>query len=219
VLSGQTKLCEVHELGRTGNDALDDIRRNKDAVEAALAFDFINSEPDAHGTEVLADLALRMSLNPALARAVPFVLQKDPEERSLFERQVVEQLHHALQKRLAQLQSELEVQDPKGAERAAAVDNIERELDVALQRQQEAVVSLKRAEDEQRQASAAALEAKLRIKAFVPEYKSAAAPRDVKQEELRNFEAGALSMFLMLRDFKVLGTEGKAKNAKGKSCR
>jgi len=203
VLAQQAKLCEVHDVERRTHVPLDDGKQIKEALESALALDFIHTEQTAHHIGILADLAQRMSLNSALAKAVPYVLQKDPEARSLFEKQVVEQLHRTLQGRLAQIQSELEVEMPKAAEQVAVVDSFDQELNVALQRQQEAVVALHRAQDQQRQASAAVLEAKLRVSALRQECHSTASPRDELQEELTAFEEGALAVFSLLRDTRI----------------
>jgi hypothetical protein len=195
------------EAQNTGDAALEtaesECSKLQTAIDGALRQLCSGDEWDAasasgHCQALMALIKNISTTDDSLLQSVPASFKKAPAERGDFDKMVIEQVEKTLKDRLAQLTSTLEAGSAGKAERAAAVEAAQGEVETAKSARMDTTESLSNAMAAQQEAAGALKEAQTKVKKFEPELKKTQAARDEKQVMLDIFQDGNMKAFAEL---------------------
>lgn len=141
-----------------------------------------------------------LGLDASVLAAVPGAVTKAPAARGPFDTMVLSQLTGELQKRLGDLETELNAAEATKAGSAAAIGAAEKEFMDARARQLTSANAYKAANTAHEDGLAALLEAKKNLRALGTAQRKTAQEDFHATKRLQNFRDGPLAAFLELRD-------------------
>mmetsp|Transcript_97436 Transcript_97436/g.275597 ORF Transcript_97436/g.275597 Transcript_97436/m.275597 type:complete len:372 (-) Transcript_97436:105-1220(-) len=205
--AAEEALSKAREAERVNGAAFAATRADKDAIDAAMNVNLkaieeqtLDSAAVTSHIGVLTPLAVKWSLDESLTLALPTVGAKPSSERSSFDTVVLGQLRTNLTEVSERLARELEAGAQPAAERLAAIEEGQRNLQAAVDAQQSKAIELSNAKAAEQEAAAASREASNGVKAAQTDVDKAVAARNAVKFELDDFQESSFARFVELRD-------------------
>jgi len=204
--SAAEKLTAAQEAQRLGDAEVVVAKEQKHALDngmdvhmkAILSEGLDEAQGEAH-YKALLPVVKSLCLDDSLMTALPAACARQIAERGAFDKMVLDQLEKSLVDKAGELQKTLDESAPAAAERAAAVEAAEAELETAKAKQKEAADELVNAQKSSAEASKAVDAAKAAVKTFVPDYQKATAALDACVESLNKFKEHNMVCFETLK--------------------
>jgi chromosome segregation ATPase len=209
-------LADAKEAERKGEEPLTNLRQEKVTLESLLQDHFktpMEADEGPHYAELKPHIP-KLGLDESLAIALPSSAAKKKDQRGGFDTVVLTELEKALIAQIETITKGIAEEEPKMAERKAAVHTAETTLDQKMTTEKAASVELEAAQAA-REASALELsKAKDGVATFAPRVEEATIKHSELVLKLKNFETGPFATFLTFRDkAAVAAVEGEAASA------
>mmetsp|Transcript_9128 Transcript_9128/g.17076 ORF Transcript_9128/g.17076 Transcript_9128/m.17076 type:complete len:388 (+) Transcript_9128:88-1251(+) len=221
VQSKETALQEATTLASNKQTAFDDakvaqtkgdaeseaLKQEKQTYVSALENNFkalsegnFEGEQAAEHYKVIEPLIANLPLDESLRLALPSTCQKKPGDRGSFDNVIMEQLEKALQTRNAALGEQIDAGASAAAERAAAVQAAEQDLQAAKEAKETAQTDLQDAKTKRDEAYELVKSSKKAVTEGLKELEGLTKSHDDKLKFRAHFENWNMSSFAQLKD-------------------
>lgn len=203
----QAKFVEKQKAQKAGDVALDEAGSKKAAIDnvldtnlkVILEGDWTVNWPDDE-YKALMVVVDKSSVDSSLLAALPAVCKKTAAERRTFDKMVLDHVEKHLVSTVAELAKLMEDGAAAKAERAAAVEAAQQDVDAATDANVRAAADFKAVEEASKAAAAAAKRAATALASYEHELKKATAALDEKVAVLESFRLYNKANFELLRD-------------------
>jgi len=192
-------LFECQEAQKNKDGALVQAKQRETEIQKALAEDLpaIIDGTSASYQGVL-DLLQDVSLDASLTSALPKTCSKAVSERSQFDTMVLDQLRSILVGKENELAKLITDAGPAAAERIAAIEAAQSDLDSATAASRKAAEELAETKRAAAQAKAAVQEAQRALREYEPRFAEATKERDQRASDLENWTDYNVACFELL---------------------
>mmetsp|Transcript_38790 Transcript_38790/g.67309 ORF Transcript_38790/g.67309 Transcript_38790/m.67309 type:complete len:402 (+) Transcript_38790:95-1300(+) len=203
----QTSFDDAKEAQTKGDAESEALKQERDSYVSAFENSFkALSEADLEGQQalqhykVIKPLLANLHLDESLSLALPSTCQKKPGNRGSFDNVIMEQLGKALQTRITALSEQIEAGASGVAERAAAVQTAEQELQAAKEAKEAAQKDLQDAKAKREEASEFLNSSRKAVAEGLKELECLSKSHDDKLKVRAHFENWNMSSFAQLKD-------------------
>mmetsp|Transcript_72358 Transcript_72358/g.125529 ORF Transcript_72358/g.125529 Transcript_72358/m.125529 type:complete len:402 (+) Transcript_72358:96-1301(+) len=203
----QTSFDDAKEAQTKGDAESEALKQEKQTYVSALENNFkalsegnFEGEQAAEHYKVIEPLIANLPLDESLRLALPSTCQKKPGDRGSFDNVIMEQLEKALQTRNAALGEQIDAGASAAAERAAAVQAAEQDLQAAKEAKETAQTDLQDAKTKRDEAYELVKSSKKAVAEGVKELEGLTKSHDDKLKFRAHFENWNMSSFAQLKD-------------------
>mmetsp|Transcript_81475 Transcript_81475/g.148785 ORF Transcript_81475/g.148785 Transcript_81475/m.148785 type:complete len:388 (+) Transcript_81475:102-1265(+) len=203
----QTSFDDAKEAQTKGDAESEALKQEKQTYESAFEDSFkalhqgdLEGQQAVQHYKVIKPLLANLHLDESLSLALPSTCQKKPENRGSFDNVIMEQLDKALQTRIATLGEQIEAGTSATAERAAAVQAAEQELQSAKEAKETAEKDLSDAKAKRDEADEFLKSSKKAVADGVKELDCLIKSHEDKLKVRIHFENWNLSSFSQLKE-------------------
>mmetsp|Transcript_146467 Transcript_146467/g.258804 ORF Transcript_146467/g.258804 Transcript_146467/m.258804 type:complete len:388 (-) Transcript_146467:134-1297(-) len=210
----QTSFDDAKEAQTKGDAESEALKQEKQTYESAFEDSFkalhqgdLEGQQAVQHYKVIKPLLANLHLDESLSLALPSTCQKKPGNRGSFDNVIMEQLGKALQTRITALSEQIEAGASGVAERAAAVQTAEQELQAAKEAKEAAQKDLQDAKAKREEASEFLNSSRKAVAEGLKELECLSKSHDDKLKVRAHFENWNMSSFAQLKDKSVAPKE------------
>mmetsp|Transcript_146466 Transcript_146466/g.258802 ORF Transcript_146466/g.258802 Transcript_146466/m.258802 type:complete len:388 (-) Transcript_146466:134-1297(-) len=203
----QTSFDDAKEAQTKGDAESEALKQEKQTYESAFEDSFkalhqgdLEGQQAVQHYKVIKPLLANLHLDESLCLALPSTCQKKPGDRGAFDNVIIQQLDTALQTRIAALGENIEAGASAAAERAAAVQAAEQELQASKDAKETAQTDLQDAKTKRDEAYELVKSSKKAVTEGVKELEGLTKSHDDKLKFRAHFENWNMSSFAQLKD-------------------
>jgi len=203
----KTSFDDAKDAQTKGGAESEALKQEKQTYVSALENSFkalsegdLEGEQAAEHYKVIEPLIANLPLDESLRLALPSTCQKKPGDRGSFDNVIMEQLEKALQTRNAALGEQIDAGASAAAERAAAVQAAEQDLQAAKEAKETAQTDLQDAKTKRDEAYELVKSSKKAVTEGVKELEGLTKSHDDKLKVRAHFENWNMSSFAQLKD-------------------
>jgi len=203
----QTSSDDAKDAQTKGDAESEALQQEKQTYVSAIENSFkalseadLEEEEAAQHYKVIEPLVANLHLDESLCLTLPSTCQKKPGNRGSFDNVIMEQLGKALQTRIAALSEQIEAGASGVAERAAAVQTAEQELQAAKEAKEAAQKDLQDAKAKREEASEFLNSSRKAVAEGLKELECLSKSHDDKLKVRAHFENWNMSSFAQLKD-------------------